>query len=103
MKPYQRPPPPIAVAASTPTSGSMKMAGERGFIPMSSSLLSRRYLADHWKPVEDGAHKAGPPAKRGACRVALDLLDAPTPAVAREPPRPLRGGRYERPPLPPRG
>src|SRR5215510_8316446 len=41
MKPYQAPHPPIAVAASTPDSSSMRMAGERGWIPMSSSLLSR--------------------------------------------------------------
>ncbi len=57
MKPYQRPHPPIAVAASTPNSGSMRMAGERGWIPMSSSLLSRPYLKEHWRLVEDGAAK----------------------------------------------
>src|SRR5262245_5764397 len=58
MKPLQRPHPPIAVAASTPNSGSMRMAGERGFIPMSSSLLSRSFLKDHWRLVEAGAAKA---------------------------------------------
>ena len=66
MKPYQRPHPPIAVAASTPESGSMRMAGARGFIPMSSSLLSRTYLADHWKLVEAGAQQGGRKATRGA-------------------------------------
>ena len=96
MKPYQRPHPPIGVAASTPTSGSMKMAGERGFIPMSSSLLSRRYLADHWKLVEDGAQKAGRPARRGDWRVARDVLVAPTPAQARERARATLGRNYER-------
>ncbi|HMH54431.1 MAG TPA: LLM class flavin-dependent oxidoreductase [Candidatus Acidoferrum sp.] len=100
MKPYQRPHPPIAVAASTPTSGSMKMAGERGFIPMSSSLLSRRYLADHWKLVEDGAQKAGRGAKRSDWRVARDILVAPTPAVARERARIVLGRNYERHQLP---
>src|SRR5215510_2995496 len=59
MKPYQQPHPPIAVAASTPESGSMRMAGERGFIPMTSSLLARTYLRDHWRLVEDGAQKSG--------------------------------------------
>jgi alkanesulfonate monooxygenase SsuD/methylene tetrahydromethanopterin reductase-like flavin-dependent oxidoreductase (luciferase family) len=100
MKPYQRPHPPIAVAASTPTSGSMKMAGERGFIPMSSSLLSRRYLADHWKLVEDGAQKAGRPAKRSEWRVARDILVAPTPAIARERACSVLGRNYERHQLP---
>jgi len=100
MKPYQRPHPPIAVAASTPTSGSMKMAGERGFIPMSSSLLSRRYLADHWKLVEEGAGKAGRPAARSEWRVARDILVAPTPALARERARTVLGRNYERHQLP---
>jgi len=96
MKPYQRPHPPIAVAASTPTSGSMKMAGERGFIPMSSSLLSRRYLADHWKLVEEGAGKGGRAASRSAWRVARDILVAPTPRLARERARAVLGRNYER-------
>src|SRR5262249_41646120 len=64
MKPYQRPHPPIAVAASTPRSDSMRMAGARGFIPMSSSLLSRSYLNDHWKLVEEGAASTGREANR---------------------------------------
>src|SRR5262249_2601671 len=59
MKPSKKPQPPIAVGASTPSSGSMKVAGERGWIPMSSSLLSRRCLTDHWRLVEDGAAGAG--------------------------------------------
>jgi alkanesulfonate monooxygenase SsuD/methylene tetrahydromethanopterin reductase-like flavin-dependent oxidoreductase (luciferase family) len=78
----------------------MKMAGERGFIPMSSSLLSRRYLADHWKLVEDGAQKAGRPAKRGDWRVARDILVGPTPAIARERARIVLGRNYERHQLP---
>ena len=94
MKPYQRPHPPIAVAASTPGSSSMRMAGERGFIPMSSSLLSRRFLADHWRLVEDGAQRAGRPAKRSEWRVARDILVAPTPAVARERARAVLGRNY---------
>jgi alkanesulfonate monooxygenase SsuD/methylene tetrahydromethanopterin reductase-like flavin-dependent oxidoreductase (luciferase family) len=94
MKPYQRPHPPIAVAASTPDSGSMRMAGERGWIPMSSSLLSRSYLADHWRLVEDGATKGGREAKRSQWRIARDVLVAPTPAAARERARIVLGRNY---------
>jgi alkanesulfonate monooxygenase SsuD/methylene tetrahydromethanopterin reductase-like flavin-dependent oxidoreductase (luciferase family) len=94
MKPYQRPHPPIAVAASTPTSSSMRMAGERGWIPMSSSLLSRTYLSDHWRLVEDGAQGAGRPAKRGEWRIARDILVGPTPRVARERARAVLGRNY---------
>jgi alkanesulfonate monooxygenase SsuD/methylene tetrahydromethanopterin reductase-like flavin-dependent oxidoreductase (luciferase family) len=94
MKPYQRPHPPIAVAASTPDSNSMRMAGERGFIPMSSSLLSRPYLRGHWRLVEEGARRAGRPATRGQWRIARDILVAPTPAVARERARAVLGRNY---------
>jgi len=94
MKPYQRPHPPIAVAASTPNSSSMRMAGERGWIPMSSSLLSRPYLANHWRLVEEGAQKAGRPAKRSQWRIARDILVAPTPGVARERARAVLGRNY---------
>ncbi|HEU4371222.1 MAG TPA: LLM class flavin-dependent oxidoreductase, partial [Methylomirabilota bacterium] len=94
MKPYQQPHPPIAVAASTPDSGSMRMAGARGWIPMSSSLLSRTYLRDHWRLVEAGAAGAGRPARRGDWRIARDVLVGPTAAVARERARAVLGRNY---------
>jgi alkanesulfonate monooxygenase SsuD/methylene tetrahydromethanopterin reductase-like flavin-dependent oxidoreductase (luciferase family) len=95
MKPYQQPHPPIAVAASTPDSSSMKMAGERGYIPMTSSLLARTYLSDHWKLVEDGAAKNGRSPQRSEWRIARDVLVGPTPAVARERARTVLGRNYE--------
>jgi alkanesulfonate monooxygenase SsuD/methylene tetrahydromethanopterin reductase-like flavin-dependent oxidoreductase (luciferase family) len=94
MRPLQQPHPPIAVAASTPTSSSMRMAGERGWIPMSSSLLSRSYLAGHWRLVEAGAADSGRPAKRSEWRIARDVLVAPTSAVARERARAVLGRNY---------
>jgi alkanesulfonate monooxygenase SsuD/methylene tetrahydromethanopterin reductase-like flavin-dependent oxidoreductase (luciferase family) len=94
MKPYQQPHPPIAVAASTPQSGSMRMAGERGWIPMSSSLLSRRYLNDHWGLVQAGAASAGRKANRSEWRIARDVLVGPTPTVARERARAVLGRNY---------
>ena len=39
MKPYQTPHPPIGVAAISVASDSMRLAGQRGWIPMSSSNL----------------------------------------------------------------
>jgi alkanesulfonate monooxygenase SsuD/methylene tetrahydromethanopterin reductase-like flavin-dependent oxidoreductase (luciferase family) len=94
MKPYQQPHPPVAVAASTPDSGSMRMAGERGWIPMSSSLLSRTYLSDHWRLVEAGAAQAGRKASRSEWRIARDVLVGPTAAVARERARIVLGRNY---------
>jgi alkanesulfonate monooxygenase SsuD/methylene tetrahydromethanopterin reductase-like flavin-dependent oxidoreductase (luciferase family) len=94
MKPYQRPHPPIAVAASTPGSSSMRLAGARGWIPMSSSLLARPYLAGHWRLVEDAAAAAGRPAKRSDWRIARDILVGPTSAIARERARAVLGRNY---------
>jgi alkanesulfonate monooxygenase SsuD/methylene tetrahydromethanopterin reductase-like flavin-dependent oxidoreductase (luciferase family) len=94
MKPLQQPHPPIAVAASTPDSSSMRMAGERGWIPMSSSLLSRSHLAAHWRLVESGAAGAGRRADRSSWRVARDVLVAPTSAMARERARAVLGRNY---------
>jgi alkanesulfonate monooxygenase SsuD/methylene tetrahydromethanopterin reductase-like flavin-dependent oxidoreductase (luciferase family) len=84
MKPLQKPHPPIAVAASTPSSGSLRIAGERGWSPMSSSLLSTTYLPGHWDLVEEGAKKAGRTADRSQWRVARDIFVGPTPKIARE-------------------
>lgn len=95
MKPYQKPHPPIAVAASTPSSSSMRMAGERGWIPMSSSLLARCFLDDHWRQVESGAAAVGRKAERSQWRIARDVLVAPTPAAARDRARAVLGRNYE--------
>src|SRR5258705_4390499 len=94
MKPHQPPHPPIAVAASTPKSSPMRQAGERGWIPMSSSLLSRAFLADHWHLVEAGAADAGRAAVRSEWRIARDILVAPTSAKARERARAGMGRNY---------
>ena len=100
MKPYQRPHPPVAVAASTPDSGSMRMAGARGFMPMSSSLLARTYLRDHWRLVDEGASGAGRKPDRSQWRVARDVFVGPTPSIARERARAVLGRNYERHQLP---
>jgi alkanesulfonate monooxygenase SsuD/methylene tetrahydromethanopterin reductase-like flavin-dependent oxidoreductase (luciferase family) len=94
MKPYQQPHPPIGVAASSPQSGSIRMAGERGWIPMSSSLLARPYLKGQWQLVEAGANSAGRVAERSQWRIARDIFVAPTPALARQRARDVLGRNY---------
>ena len=101
MKPYQRPHPPIAVAASTPESGSMRMAGERGWIPMSSSLLSRPYLR---RPLASWSRPA--PPRPGARRTGASggspatCSWRPRAAAARERARTVMGRNYEQHQLP---
>jgi alkanesulfonate monooxygenase SsuD/methylene tetrahydromethanopterin reductase-like flavin-dependent oxidoreductase (luciferase family) len=61
---------------------------------MSSSLLSRSYLAAHWRLVESGAAGAGRRADRSNWRIARDVLVAPTSAMARERARTVLGRNY---------
>ena len=72
-KPYQKPRPPIAIASSSPDSGSVKVAGRKGWSVISSTLLS-----DGWarQPLADCTSRAArrPAARRTAtigasCRV----------------------------------
>ena len=84
MKPYQQPHPPIGVAATSLGSGSIRVAGERGWIPMSSSNLAPQYLREHWEVVEDAAAGAGRACSRRDWRIGRDVFVARTPELARE-------------------
>ena len=53
-KPLQAPHPPIGVAGLSKNSDTLKLAGERGFIPMSLNL-NPAYVSSHWDAVEAGA------------------------------------------------
>ena len=48
MRPYQQPHPPIAVAGGSVRSPTLAMAGERGWIPMSASLVHASQLGANW-------------------------------------------------------
>ena len=82
MKPYQRPHPPIAVAGVTESSETLRMAGERGWIPMSINLVAPRVLLTHWQTIEAGAQAGGRPALRAEWRIARNLHVAETDAQA---------------------
>jgi len=96
MKPYQKPHPPIAVAATSLGSAAIRVAGERGWIPMSSSLLAPMHLKGHWDMVEVGAKSAGRKADRSTWRVGRDVFVAETPLLARERARETLGRNYVR-------
>src|SRR5229473_8253795 len=51
LKPKQAPHPPIGVAGLSKGSDTLKLAGERGFIPMSLNL-NPAYVTSHWDSVE---------------------------------------------------
>ena len=58
IKPFQKPHPPISVSGLSPRSETLKIAGERGFLPMSPEQ-NPTILASHWEAVEEGAARAG--------------------------------------------
>jgi alkanesulfonate monooxygenase SsuD/methylene tetrahydromethanopterin reductase-like flavin-dependent oxidoreductase (luciferase family) len=57
ISPLQKPHPPIGVAAASPRSETLKIAGERGYLPMSLGL-GPAYIASHWESVLEGAAHA---------------------------------------------
>jgi len=81
-KPYQLPHPPIGVAASTPTSDTLRMAGERGWIPMTN--LMAQHIPTLWNHVEAGAASGGITADRSQLRVGREVYVGETPESARE-------------------
>ena len=95
MKPLQRPHPPIAIAASTPHSNSLRIAGARGWSPMSSALLSSTLLPGHWETVAEGAASAGRTPDRSQWRIARDIFVGPTSAIARERALAVLGRNYQ--------
>src|SRR5258705_2974374 len=58
IKPLQPPHPPIGVAGLSKGSDTLKLAGERGYIPMSLNL-NPAYVTSHWDSVLAGAAKTG--------------------------------------------
>ncbi len=84
IRPYQMPHPPIGVAGVSPRSPTLKMAGSRGWIPMSINLIPPVLLKTHWDAIEEGARGAGRTADRGAWRVAREIFVAETSAEARK-------------------
>ncbi|MEM4408399.1 MAG: LLM class flavin-dependent oxidoreductase [Candidatus Caldarchaeum sp.] len=83
IEPYQKPHPPIAVAGISDNSGSLRMAGERGWIPMSINFVTRNTLRSHWRAVEEGAERAGRVPERAKWRIARDVFVGETTAEAR--------------------
>ncbi len=92
-KPYQLPHPPIGVAASTPGSDSIRMAGERGWIPMTN--LMSQHAKELWETVEDGAASTGLAADRSQFRLGREVYVGETPEKAREEARIVLGRPFD--------
>ena len=75
LNPYQKPHPPIGVASVNVGSETLKIAGERGFIPMSLGL-NGEYIASHWDAVSEGAARTGKTPSRTDWRIVRDVFVA---------------------------
>ncbi|MEH6636601.1 MAG: LLM class flavin-dependent oxidoreductase [Halioglobus sp.] len=85
LSPYQTPHPRVAIAGLTPGSENHKLAGEKGYIPVSLSVTPDAAItAKHWEAVEEGAARSGRVPDRGDWRVIRDVYVAPTDAEARD-------------------
>ena len=72
IKPYQKPHPPIGVASVSIGSETLKIAGERGFIPMSLAM-NQDYVISHWDAIVEGAARSGRTPKRADWRITRDV------------------------------
>jgi alkanesulfonate monooxygenase SsuD/methylene tetrahydromethanopterin reductase-like flavin-dependent oxidoreductase (luciferase family) len=83
LKPFQRPHPPIGIAGLSPGSETLKLAGERGFLPLSISL-NPVHTASHWSSVEEGAARSGRTPDRRDWRLVREVFLADTDDEARK-------------------
>jgi alkanesulfonate monooxygenase SsuD/methylene tetrahydromethanopterin reductase-like flavin-dependent oxidoreductase (luciferase family) len=75
LQPYQKPHPPIAMSIVRGQSMAARMAGQRGYIPISTNLVPASTLAQHWATVCAGAQEAGRPAPdRSSWRIARNIF-----------------------------
>ncbi len=81
-KPFTPGGPPVHISVATPHSDSTTLAGERGWGPLSSSLLQANGVAGHWAGYSRGLAKAGRPVNGDNWRVVRCVMVAPTDAEA---------------------
>ncbi len=77
LKPLQQPHPRIGIAGLSKGSETLKLAGEKGFIPLSLNL-NPAYVASHWESVEEGAARVGRTADRNDWSLVREVLVADT-------------------------
>ena len=75
LQPYQKPHPPIAMSIIRGSSRAARMAGERGYIPISTNVVHSSTLAEHWQTYCSGAAEAGrPEPDRSLWRVSRSIF-----------------------------
>ena len=74
LKPYQRPHPPIGMSVIKGDSMAGRMAGQRGYMPISTNLVPAGTVREHWRTYCAGAEEGGQPAPpRSGWRVSRSI------------------------------
>lgn len=84
IKPYQSPHPEIAVSLRGPRSGLARLAGGRGWIPLSGNFIPAADVATHWPTYVDEAEKFNRTADPDIWRVGRSVLITESSAQADE-------------------
>ena len=81
-KPLQKPHPPLAVSAMSPSSATARLAGERGWGMISANFMPVESARTHWEQYSAGAASAGRRPDRAKWRLARSILVTETDAEA---------------------
>ena len=74
LHPFQKPHPPIAMSVIKGDSRAARMAGQRGYFPLSTNLVPIRTVAQHWENYCSGAEEADKPSpNRAIWRVSRSI------------------------------
>ena len=79
LRPFQKPYPPISMSGLNASSDTLRLCGERGFMPMSINLNTSD-VRGHWATVEAGATSVGRVADRAHWLVSREVCVAETDA-----------------------
>ncbi len=74
IKPFQDPHPPIAVSLRGKNSGLARLAGGRGWIPISGNFIPAEIVATHWLTYREEAEKNGQSPSSDIWRVGRSIL-----------------------------
>ena len=84
LKPFQKPYPPLAVSAMSPSSSTARLAGERGWGLISANFMPVGHAKTHWDQYRAGAEAAGRRPSRDAWRLARSILVTESDREARD-------------------
>ncbi|CCV15335.1 LLM class flavin-dependent oxidoreductase [Mesorhizobium sp. STM 4661] len=81
-KPYQLPHPPLALSVSSPNSNSIRIAAQRGMMPISANFVASWVVRTHWETYADELKKLGKKPDGSQWRVARSIFVADTDEAA---------------------